>query len=478
MKRFLIVLLFLILPFFSHPIFITAQSVTPSSSTDSTISTPSADASSGESLWSKFWSWLTTIFIRTDYTISQRPLKDVTSDMTNYGTVSDSDKHSSSATRLTDSQSQKCYKGAVIRKVILGTSGYPDTTISHICLDSSGQYSVSTDSSCQAIKISDLAHYFIQTNQPFYCDDKNKIINLETDVINKVNETFTESIPSAQLNYYLAIYNDFYLVPKETSDENEENSRNIVKTPLPAGEQNSGSSVSDNKDQLEKSVSPQGTGSGLDGLRPASWPHNTSSNSTYTAEISDTGLTAEDIQNATCSVANKVILTSQCSSINSNTSMKANGSCPSKTLCSSGCGPVSVSEILQAKSETLTPAHLMSDPSSPYYNTYTCDSGTSWTTAVAAFKKYLGENSVGNVLYNCDVADVKNMLCQNNAVMILLNWSTGGHYVVAVGINSDGQLIIKDPGNGQINLYPSNSYYSAKNKTISSCLGVDANYIK
>ena len=252
------------------PIF--AQSVTPTSATESSIGTSNVNSSSEPSLWSQFWSWLTTIFIRTDYTISHRPLKDVTSDMTNYGSVSDTDKHSSSATRLTDSNSQTCYKGNVIKKVILETSGYPDSDISHICLDSSNQCSVSTDSSCQTVKISDLAHYFAQTNQQFYCDDKNKLINIESDVIDKINTKFIESVPDYELDCYQTIYKDFYLVPKDTSDENEENSKKIVQTPLPAENQDSTANVQAQKKQLDQNFIPESKGwDGLNSLRPASW---------------------------------------------------------------------------------------------------------------------------------------------------------------------------------------------------------------
>jgi hypothetical protein len=182
-----------------------------------------------------------------------------------------------------------------------------------------------------------------------------------------------------------------------------------------------------------------------------------------------------DFPNATCSVANKVILTSQCDY--EYVPMRADGGCSHKNVCSSGCGPTSVSEILQAKNSAWNPEYLMKNSDSPYYNVYSCSGGgTAWSTAISAFKQYLGEGSVGEYVDGCTEDDVKKMLCQHNAVMILLSWKGGGHYIVAVGINSDGQLVIKDPGNGKINLYPSDSYYSNKGKTISSCLAIDASY--
>lgn len=469
MKRFLIIFLLLLVPL-SFPSFVFAQTPTPSGVGTTAPAEPS--------WWDSFWAWVTGIFIKTDYSISERSTENIISDQNTY--TNDSSKHSSQGTRLTDSNSQICYKGSVIKKVILNESGYPDSDLTHIC-NSGSSCAVSTDTSCDTISIKDLAVYFVQTQKPFYCDDKNNLVSIESKVVNAVNSFLNGSsaIPNENLTCYQKIYKDFYLVPKDTTDYKEENSKKIIQTPISADSQkDSGTGSDELQDNLDKNFSPQGTDAGLDGIRPANWPGSSTSESSSDTNISDTGLTAEDIQNATCSVANKVILTSQCSSINSSTNMNANGTCSSKTLCTSGCGPVSVSEILQAKSETLTPSYLMTNTNSPYYNTYTCNGGTSWATAIAAFKKYLGENSVGSVLYSCSIDDVKTMLCQGNPVMILLSWSTGGHYVVAVGISSNGELIIKDPGNGQINLYPSSSYYSVKNKTISSCLSIDANYIK
>ena len=270
MKRFLIIFFFFlflmspVLPFrsFSEGGFVFAQTTT--------VTAPAASAS--PSLWDMFWNWITGIFIKNKYTIAQRPIEDINSDMTNYGEASDDTKHSSSGPRLRDSNSQNCDKGNVIKKVILETSGYPDSDISHICLDSSNQCSVSTDSSCQTVKVSDLAHYFAQTNQQFYCDDKNKWINIESDVVDKINTKFTESVPDYELDCYQTIYKDFYLVPKDTSDENEENSKKIVQTPLPAGNQDSTVNVQAQKKQLDQNFVPESKGwDGLNSLRPASW---------------------------------------------------------------------------------------------------------------------------------------------------------------------------------------------------------------
>ena len=272
MKRLLIVLLFLIIPFL-QPTSTFAQPVTTVTTEDQT--TTPATVAPEESLWSKFWDWISSVFIKTDYIIAQRQTTDINSDMTDYGNASDNDKHSSSGTRLTDSNNQTCYKGNVIKKVILETTGYSDSDLSYICPESNScsikpLTSTEDTSSCQKITINNLAHYFIQTQKQFYCDDKNKLINTESNVINKVNEKYSDSISSDYLDCYQTIYNDFYLVPKETSDENEENSKNIVQTPISASDQKSGS-VSDTKNQLDQNFSPDGTSAGLNGLRPASW---------------------------------------------------------------------------------------------------------------------------------------------------------------------------------------------------------------
>ena len=267
--HFLIVLLFLIIPFF-QPTSTFAQPVT-TTTTENQTTTPTTTTPE-ESLWTKFWSWISSVFIKTDYTITQRPSDEINSDMTEYGTASDNRKHSSSGTRLTDSSNQTCYKGNVIKKVILNTTGYPDTNLAQICNSSNGCIvSSSSESDCQTVSIKDLAHYFVQTNQQFYCNNQNKLINIESNIIDAVNTKFSESISSANLDCYQTIYKDFYLVPKDTTDENEENSKNIVQTPISASDQKSGS-ISDTKDQLNKNFIPANQSwDGLSSLRPQSW---------------------------------------------------------------------------------------------------------------------------------------------------------------------------------------------------------------
>ncbi|MDD4136081.1 MAG: hypothetical protein PHN66_03360 [Candidatus Shapirobacteria bacterium] len=268
MKRLLIVLLLLTIPFL-QPISAFAQSITTVTTDNQTTATATTPE---ESLWAKFWNWISSVFIKTDYTITQRQPDEINSDMTEYGTTSDNNKHSSSGTRLTDSKSQICYKGNVIKKVILDKTGYPNTNLAQICNSPNGcVVSSGSESDCLTISIKDLAHYFVQTNQQFYCNDKNKLIDVENDIINAVNTNFTESISSTNLDCFQTIYQDFYLVPKDTDDQNEENSKNIVQTPISAGDQKSGS-ISDTKDQLNKNFVPANQNwDGLNSLRPAGW---------------------------------------------------------------------------------------------------------------------------------------------------------------------------------------------------------------
>lgn len=272
MKHFFIVFLFLLIPF-SFPFVTLAQTATPVASP--TAAATSSASSSQPSFWTRFWNWIMGIFIKTDYTISQRPPQEVNSDMNDYGEASASGKHSSSGTRLTDTHSQTCYKGTVIKKVILKAAGYPDSDLAHICLNSANQCSVSSNSNCQLIKISDLAQYLIQTNQQFYCDDQNKLIDSESNVVSAV-ESYIKShnlsaIPSTKLSCYQDIYQDFYLVPKDTSDTNEENSKKIVQTPVSASDQDPEDNANDIKNKLNENFSPDGTSAGLNNLRPASW---------------------------------------------------------------------------------------------------------------------------------------------------------------------------------------------------------------
>lgn len=272
-KRFFIVLSLLTILLCRTPISVSALTSSPSASATSST-TATASATANQSFLDKLLSFLFGLFVKTDYSISSRPSTDINHDMNDYGDLSDSNfnnKHSFSGSRLTSSSSQNCLKGNVIKQVILATTGYPDSELAHICVDSANKCTVSTDSSCQLIKVSDLAHYFVQLQKQFYCDANNKLINTESNISSKVNETFTETIPTEKLSCYQTIYNDFYITPKDNQDTNEENAKKVVQTPLSASSQDKTMDTKTIKTQVDKNFSPAGTDYGLNGLRPANW---------------------------------------------------------------------------------------------------------------------------------------------------------------------------------------------------------------
>ncbi|MDD4026811.1 MAG: hypothetical protein PHO75_01315 [Candidatus Shapirobacteria bacterium] len=268
MKKIIFFLLFLSLPFLK-PVFIFSQ-------TPTLIATQSSNTSPQPNIFTLFLNWVLGLFVKTDYNISSREISKINSDMTDYGDVNNPDeyktKHSFAGSRSTSSNSQNCLKGNIIKKVILGTDSN-NTSLSKICFDSSNKCfidSSSTDSICKTITIKDLAHYFVQQNKPFYCDSNDNSVEIEQNIIDKTNQSYSTAIPQNELSCYQQIYDDFYLTPKQTSDT-EENTNKIIKTPISDKDQKEGASNSDLQKQLDQNFSPDGSSAGLYGLRPASW---------------------------------------------------------------------------------------------------------------------------------------------------------------------------------------------------------------
>lgn len=269
MKRFIVVLLFLLF-FVSSPV--SAQSVTPTDIAPTTVSYTDIDTK--ETIWDKIWNWITRAFIKNDYTISNRSPKEVSSDFTTYGDINDKEKHLSSGNRLTDSNSQRCYRGNIIKNAVTGD--YPDSGLASIC-SSSNTCTVSTidASDCKEIKYSDLAAYFIQIDQRFYCDSNtNKLVNTDNEIINKVTEKYPDPIPSTDFDCYKSIYDDIPLAPKENVGEDEENTKKIMNTPLPVSDQDPNDKASEIKKKLNTNLAPKNGswGNNLNYLRPANWP--------------------------------------------------------------------------------------------------------------------------------------------------------------------------------------------------------------
>ena len=262
LKKILILLFFLLLPTSANAL-TPEESIATSSSTENNqiVATNSAVIKESDKMtpWEKFWSWITAVFIKNNYVIKQRDPVEKTSEMTNYDS-----EVSSAGTRLTSKSSQDCFKGDIIKKHL-------DTKpIAHICLDSN-VCTVSTDSSCAPISLKDLAHYFVQINQNFYCNDQNNFVEIDNDTIEDINNTYKEDISDNMLSCYQAIYDDLYLVPRGNINENEINSQKIVKTPIPASSQNDSDDTLSVQNKLNQNLSPNGTSYGLDGLRPTAW---------------------------------------------------------------------------------------------------------------------------------------------------------------------------------------------------------------
>jgi len=264
---------------------ISSSSASPSAvATSSTTATSSATAN--QSPWDKFINFLSGFFNKTDYSISSRELTAINTDMNDYGDLSDSNfsnKHSFAGSRLTSGNSQKCLKGNVIKQVILATTGYPDSEIKHICIDSTtNKCSLSTEknSNCQSIKVSDLAHYLVQLQKQIYCDDNNnKLIDTESNILNKINEMFTKTIPTEELSCYQAIYHDFYITPKDSVDLKEENANKIGRIPIPARSQDKTLDIKATNNQVNKFLTPADyleNEGGSSGLFPEGWKTETS----------------------------------------------------------------------------------------------------------------------------------------------------------------------------------------------------------
>ncbi len=296
MKHFTIILLFIILSL------LTPTSIFAQSSTEKNYQCVVIPVQEDTTLLQKIINLFTSKFIRNKYQISQRDDKKIYTDMVSYDSKesknNDPDKHSHPGSRLNDKQSQECYKGHIIRNVILedmkvsseATSAaeqvvdpkYENTKLDQVCLKSGDD--------CNLVRVADLAIYFVQINQEFYCDDEYKFVPIDGDVIIAVNKyiekhkndsDFEAPISSAKLDCYDVVYKDFYLIPHK-ADKNEENSKKIIKTPISKSDQNSGNSDSSDTDGLEDQLdqnfsiyknekSYNSKANGLEGLYPKGW---------------------------------------------------------------------------------------------------------------------------------------------------------------------------------------------------------------
>lgn len=243
--------------------------------------TPTTTPTPQPSWWTQFWNWVSGLFIKTDYVINpNRSPEQINSDMTDYGVKNEatfSAKHSFAGSRLTDLNSQNCFKGKVIKETILKTNDYSNIEIGQICFNSNNCVVVPINGStenltgCKTKYISDLTNYLVQLQKPFYCDDSNQLIDIEAKVIDltiNFNEKNVLTIPENEKVCYQQIYNDLYLTPKDNISEYEENAKNMIQTPISNKYQKEGASNSDLQKQLDQNFSPDGFSAGLSGLRP------------------------------------------------------------------------------------------------------------------------------------------------------------------------------------------------------------------
>jgi len=273
--------------FLTSPPYTFTQTSNTTLNTDSSQSILNLEETTNSSpefnIFEKFWNWLFGLFVKTDYSISIRSLSEINSDMSDYGDKNDSifsEKRSFTGSRLTSSVSQTCFKGNVIKKVILNSNNYPDSLISRICISlqnnlcSVKSLNDSTEGlSCQNIYISNLAHYFVQSQQNFYCfSEKNQLTNIDQEIVDKVNQKFPNPISPEKLSCYQDIYQDLYLTPKETTDNDEENTKKMIQTPISNKDQKSDNNHQETINQLNQNFIPEGSNwNGLNSLRPESW---------------------------------------------------------------------------------------------------------------------------------------------------------------------------------------------------------------
>lgn len=197
---------------------------------------------------------------------------------------------------------------------------------------------------------------------------------------------------------------------------------------------------------------------------------------------------------AICSVVNKTVATWQCSAENSSTYF-GNSSCVTsvtqrrRSVCTSGCGLVSTSIILQGHNSVYTPKYILENTKFKSYGNI-CGSGVSWTMITKTIKDVLGDGAIDydldtdgkkdGVFEGCNEAWVKSAICRGDVVMILLKRiPSGGHWITAVAVLQSGDIVLKDPGFGRTTKefnYLS-SYLKSGEAVIRNCLAVKASSI-
>ena len=281
MKRLLLILFFLIIPFFSPPSISAVPIIndTPSASS----STPAASQTTNLNPWQQFWKWLVGIFIK-DYDIPTE-INNQQKNFTDYGEVDDpkNENINSSENRSTSSNQQFYFKGQYIKDVIDGLMS--DKVIAKIC----DQKIVSLPNPCgEDFKISCLARYFVEANETFlYSNQNGSKTNLSDDFKKSIENKSSDDciiLSQPQFAEYQNIYLNFFRVPPEYSDAIlNQNATRVIRNPIPASNQND---IPTNTQDIEKDIKVQQENlnknfipedkdwSGLNSLRPASTDSN------------------------------------------------------------------------------------------------------------------------------------------------------------------------------------------------------------
>lgn len=119
----------------------------------------------------------------------------------------------------------------------------------------------------------------------------------------------------------------------------------------------------------------------------------------------------------------------------------------SQTIGNSGCGPTSMAQIMATFiDKTITPVEMCKLAVSNGYRTYDC--GTAWDFFEFVANKYPG---FSNFAKTTSVETLKSALKDGALAVTSMNsndnnfWTTGGHFVTAIGYDSDGYIYANDP---------------------------------
>lgn len=119
----------------------------------------------------------------------------------------------------------------------------------------------------------------------------------------------------------------------------------------------------------------------------------------------------------------------------------------SQTIGNSGCGPSSMAQIMATFiDKTITPVEMCKLAVDNGYRTY--DSGTSWGFFKFVADKYPGFSKFAKT---SSVETLKSALKDGALAVTSMNsndnhfWTTGGHFVTAIGYDSEGYIYANDP---------------------------------